>query len=95
MAKQPNSPKMMMVVPVPMRTYGALVEFSAIREMYGPSMNFPHSPTAKRMAPVICTQTRAFRNIYLNQTIPEHELPPDIYTYTGDLTTHERGTRSG
>lgn len=57
-AKQPNSPKTMMVVPVPMRTYGALVEFSAIREIYGPSMNFPHSPTAKRMAPVICTQKR-------------------------------------
>lgn len=57
-AKQPNSPKTIMVVPVPMRTYGALVEFSAIREMYGPSMNFPHSPTAKRMAPVICTQKR-------------------------------------
>lgn len=43
----------MMTVPVPMRTYGALVELSAIREMYGPSINFPHTPTASRMAPVI------------------------------------------
>lgn len=53
MAKHPNRPKTMMTVPVPMRTYGALVELSAIREMYGPSINFPHTPTASRMAPVI------------------------------------------
>lgn len=53
-AKHPNRPKTMMTVPVPMRTYGALVELSAIREMYGPSINFPHTPTASRMAPVIC-----------------------------------------
>lgn len=52
-AKHPNRPKTMMTVPVPMRTYGALVELSAIREMYGPSINFPHTPTASRMAPVI------------------------------------------
>lgn len=52
-AKHPNRPKTMMTVPVPMRTYGALVELSAIREMYGPSISFPHTPTASRMAPVI------------------------------------------
>lgn len=40
-----------------MRTYGALVELSAIREMYGPSINFPHTPTASRMAPVIWRPT--------------------------------------
>lgn len=53
MAKQPNRPKTMMTVPVPMRTYGALVELSAIREMYGPNISFPHTPTASRIAPVI------------------------------------------
>lgn len=52
-AKHPNRPKTMMTVPVPMRTYGALVELSAIKEMYGPSISFPHTPTASRMAPVI------------------------------------------
>lgn len=31
-AKQPNSPKITMVAPVPMRTYGALVLFSEARE---------------------------------------------------------------
>lgn len=52
-AKHPNRPKTIMTIPVPMRTYGALVELSAIREIYGPSINFPHTPTASRMAPVI------------------------------------------
>lgn len=77
-AKQPNSPKTMMVVPVPMRTYGALVEFSAIREMYGPSMNFPHSPTARRMAPVICTQKTVCINTNLSLRIPELKLTKEI-----------------
>lgn len=52
-AKQPNSPKTMIVVPVPMRTYGALVEFSAISEIYVPKVNFPQIPTARRITPVI------------------------------------------
>ena len=44
---------MMMTVPVLMSTKGALVELSAITEMYGPSISFPHTPTASRIAPVI------------------------------------------
>lgn len=57
-AKHPNRPKTTMTVPVPMSTQGALVELSAMSEMYGPSINLPHTPTASRIAPVICSRGR-------------------------------------
>lgn len=51
-AKQPNSPKMMMMAPVPMRTYGALVPLSEFRSRSNSKLTFPHTPTANRITPV-------------------------------------------
>lgn len=50
-AKQPKSPKITMMAPVPMRTYGALVPMSEVRERYA-RLTFPDTPTANRITPV-------------------------------------------
>lgn len=51
-AKQPNSPKMMMMAPVPIKTYGALVPLSEFSSSSNSKLTFPHTPTASRITPV-------------------------------------------
>lgn len=58
-AKQPNSPKITMMAPVPMRTYGALVLSSAAREKKVSKLTFPHTPTASRITPVTWRQQKS------------------------------------
>jgi len=51
-AKQPNNPKIMIMAPVPMRTYGALVPLSELSRRSNSKFTFPHTPTANRIIPV-------------------------------------------
>lgn len=51
-AKQPNRPKITMMAPVPMRTYGALVPPSEARDRYASRLTLPHTPTASSTTPV-------------------------------------------
>ena len=65
MAKQPKSPKITMMAPVPMRTYGALVPVSEVRERYA-RLTFPDTPTAKRITPVNWKSTQTASDHLLN-----------------------------
>ena len=41
-------------------------------DMYAPSINFPHSPTAKRIAPVIWTERKREREREGREKVKEH-----------------------